>query len=193
MGPKSGGEAGHLPATGVSWYDAAEFCNRLSRHHGFRPCYRRFGFWRWSRWACDWRADGYRLPTEAEWEYACRAGSQARYGFGDDPARLPDFAWYEGNSRGRIRPVGTKRANRWGLFDMHGNVWEWCWDWYGPYGPASRVDPRGPTSGQRRVLRGGASGWPPVVLGAARRENAQPEGWAGSFGFRCVRVASPQR
>ena len=117
----------HLPAVDVSWYDAIAFCNRLSVREGYRPCYRQ----RFKRWVCDWRADGYRLPTEAEWEYACRAGTATRYAFGDDPERLGNYAWFLGNASSQVQAVGQKWPNRWGLYDMHGNVWEWCWDWYG--------------------------------------------------------------
>ena len=186
-------KGGELPATVVSWYEAVEFCNGLSRRHGYRPCYRRRGVWRWRRWACDWTADGYRLPTEAEWEYACRAGTQTSYGFGEDPALLADFAWYSENSGGRPHPVGTKRANRWGLFDMHGNLWEWCWDWYGPYRAVAQTDPRGPAGGRGRVLRGGSFDDSPGGLRSARRVVDVPGGWVrgGVVGFRCVRRASP--
>jgi formylglycine-generating enzyme required for sulfatase activity len=189
-----GGEKGgdDLPVTNASWYDAVEFCNRLSERYGYRPCYRRRGLWPWRGWHCDWRADGYRLPTEAEWEYACRAGTRTRYSFGADPARLPEFAWYEANSGGRSHPVGTKRASPWGLFDMQGNVWEWCWDKYGAYGAAEQVDPRGPSRGHSRVLRGGSFEHSPAVLRSAGRGIIGPESRNWNVGFRCVRVASPQ-
>ncbi len=173
------------PATNVSWYDAIEFCNRLSQRAGYRPCYfRRFG-----RWRCDWRADGYRLPTEAEWEYACRAGTTTRYFYGDDPAGLDAYAWYGGNTK-TLQPVATKRANPWGLYDMHGNVWEWCWDWYGPYSPTAARNPRGPTRSKSewRVVRGGSFGASPQRLRSARRDVNQPEDWCRFLGFRCVRV-----
>ena len=105
----------------------------------------------------DPRGFGYRLPTEAEWEYACRAGTTTRYCFGNDSERLGEFAWFKGISDGRTRAVGQKRPNGLGLFDMHGNVWEWCWDWFdGDYYKDSPADdPAGPVTGSNRVRRGG--------------------------------------
>ncbi len=180
------------PASNVSWYEAVKFCNRLSQRHGYRRCYRTGWWWRRLRWSCDWRADGYRLPTEAEWEYACRAGSEGRWSFGDDLATIGDYAWYEGNSMNDIQPVGRKRPNPWGLYDMHGNVWEWCWDWYGPYGTENKVDPSGPPERDSRIVRGGSS-W--VSLGALRsaaRAFAPPSFRFKARGFRCVRVPTRQ-
>ena len=123
-----------LPAVNVSWNDAITFCNRLSLREGYRPCYRQ----RSKRWVCYWRADGYRLPTEAEWEYACRASTATRYAFGDDPERLGSYAWFADNAAGQVQAVGQKRPNHWGLYDMHGNVWEWCWDWYNEHIPGAK-------------------------------------------------------
>jgi sulfatase modifying factor 1 len=146
--------AARLPAVDVRWDDAIAFCNKLSEREGYRPCYRR----RFGRWVCDWRADGYRLPTEAEWEYACRAGTTTRYSFGQDPARLDAYAWFADNANSP-QPVASKRPNSWGLYDMHGNVSEWCWDWSGPYAVQTVTDPHGPKKPRRgrevRVVRGG--------------------------------------
>jgi formylglycine-generating enzyme required for sulfatase activity len=174
----------HLPVVDVTWYDAIAFCNRLSVREGYRPCYRR----RFRRWVCDWRADGYRLPTEAEWEYACRAGTATRYAFGDDPERLGNYAWYAENAAGQVQVVGQKRPNRWGLYDMHGNVWEWCWDWYGAYGSEVAAHPVGPSSGSWRVVRGGSFDNSPENLRSALRVNVHPENRDEVLGFRCVRV-----
>jgi len=140
------------PVERLRWAEAARFCNKCSEIDGLTPCYDTESF------ECDFDADGYRLPTEAEWEYACRAGKQTKYFFGDDPAVLPQFAWLKANSEGRARPVGTKLPNDWGLYDMHGNVWEWCNDYYGEnyYKEGPKKDPRGPATGKLRVMRGGA-------------------------------------
>jgi formylglycine-generating enzyme required for sulfatase activity len=173
-----------LPAVDVSWEDAIAFCNQLSVRERYRPCYRR----RFRRWVCDWRADGYRLPTEAEWEYACRAGTVTRYAFGDDPERLGNYAWYVENAARQVQEVGQKRPNSWGLYDMHGNVWEWCWDWYGQYPSGEVVDPKGPSAGSYRVVRGGSFYDSPAVLRSARRGHALPVVSFEFLGFRCVRV-----
>lgn len=179
-----------LPITDVTWFNAIEFCNRLSERAGYRPCYSQ----RSGQWRCDWRADGYRLPTEAEWEYACRAGSTTRYSFSDDPADLDGYAWYDGNANGHVQPVATKRANPWGLYDLHGNVWEWCWDCYGAYSPKPARNPRGPekTTSGGRVLRGGSFFYPPEFLRSADRGGDFPERRVRIGGFRCVRTPPPQ-
>ena len=112
------------PVEQVRWSDAVRYCNARSRLEGLQPCYNL------ETWECDFDADGYRLPTEAEWEFACRAGTKTRYFFGDNPRELKLYAWFKGNSGGRPRPVGRKLPNPWGLYDMYGNVWEWCNDFY---------------------------------------------------------------
>ena len=123
------------PVDNVSWEDAREFIRRLNAREGHRR---------------------YRLPTEAEWEYAARAGTATAYSFRDDKGQWGDYAWYDGNSGAETHPVGEKRPNAWGLFDMHGNVWEWAQDWKGPYTAEPTTDPQGPETGERRVLRGGS-------------------------------------
>jgi formylglycine-generating enzyme required for sulfatase activity len=145
---------------GVDWYDAAAFCNWLSDKEGRTPCYSGAG----KGTACDFSADGYRLPTEAEWEYAARGGQQGRgtkYAGSDNP---DEAGWYAANSDGRTHPVGEKLPNELGLYDMSGNAFEWCWDWYGEdyYASSPANDPKGPPAPMTtkpweliRVRRGG--------------------------------------
>jgi formylglycine-generating enzyme required for sulfatase activity len=140
------------PVEQVTWTAAVRFCNARSLQEGLTPCYNT------NTWECDFSANGYRLPTEAEWEYACRAGSNLRYYFGDGEEGLKSFGWFEVNSPSGPHPVGQRKPNAWGLYDMAGNVWEWCNDFYGAkYFRESPADnPRGPKQGEKRVLRGGA-------------------------------------
>src|SRR5262249_1486599 len=135
-------------------------------------------------------AQGYRLPTEAEWEYACRAGTQSRFFCGDDEHTLDRYAWYYANSQRAAQPVGHKAPNPWGLFDMHGNVWEWCWDWdgHGAYDERPQTGPTGPPEGVSRMVRGGSFAFPPEALRSAYRGNFHPKYGCEYGGFRCVRV-----
>src|SRR6185436_18599524 len=177
------GDADERPVNNVSWLDAVAFCNLLSEREGLTPCYRFAGDdVTWQR-----TADGYRLLTEGEWEYACRAGSSTRWSFGDDEASLGEHAWFEGNSFGQPHPVGRKKPNAWGLHDMHGNMFEWCWDWLGPYSAAAAKDPTGPPNGSNRVLRGGAFISPLRFLRSAYRHRYGPGYPHWNFGFRCAR------
>jgi len=178
------------PVERTQWTDAARFCNKCSKVEGLKPCYDL------QSWACDFDADGYRLPTEAEWEYASRAGSGAKYCFGDDETDLARYAWFKPGSEGTPRPVGQKLPNRWGLSDMHGNVWQWCNDWYGEtyYSASPRENPSGPETGKQRVLRGGAWDCTPDKCRSAYRHKEFPVFTdacfgADSYGFRRVRNA----
>ncbi len=191
------------PVNNITWFQAVRFCNALSDADGLEPCYEELpgDKVRWHR-----KRDGYRLPTEAEWEYACRAGTPTRFSFGDDEAELERYAWFDKNSEGQPRPVGQKEPNPWGLHDLHGNVWEWCWDWYGPYSRKKIADPGGPddrsplrqklilllSRTKRSVLRGGSFWYVPRFVRSAGRDGGRPgfSGW--SVGFRCVRGAHPQ-
>ena len=142
----------------------------------------------------------FRLPREAEWEYAARAGGRGPFGFAtpDDSAAncagkvpsLDRFAWYNENSGGTTYPVRTKDANAWGLHDMHGNVWEWCEDWYGPYPESGVEDWTGPQNGSRRVMRGGSWNLIARFARAAYRSNIDPGNRYNLIGFRCARDAS---
>ena len=115
------------PVEQVRWLDAVKFCNKLSEREGIAPFYEIDGG---KVTVADWNRPGYRLPTEAEWQYACRANTSTRYPFGDDAARLGEYGWFSGNSGDKTHPVGEKRPNGFGLYDMLGNVSEWCWDAY---------------------------------------------------------------
>ncbi len=202
-----------LPVDTVSWFDAVKFCNRLSERVGLQPCYRfvepkqgkdkstdREAAQAEAQPEVEWdqSANGYRLPTEAEWECACRAGSETAYSFGDEPAQLGEYAWFDGNSEMRTHEVGTKKPNGWGLCDLHGNVWEWCWDWYGDYqvtndNSVRLVCPVGPPSGVGRVLRGGSFVDGPRSLRSAFRYRLVPVVRYRFLGFRCVRGSERQR
>ena len=135
------------PVERVSWFAAVQYCNMRSTREGFKPCYDL------KTLACDFTADGYRLPTEAEWEYACRAGTTTRWSFGDNPGELARHGWFKGNAEKTTHPVKQKQPNPWGLYDMHGNVAEWCNDYYADrYDPGASENPRGPATGSTRVL-----------------------------------------
>ncbi|MGA2256022.1 MAG: formylglycine-generating enzyme family protein [Thermoguttaceae bacterium] len=130
------------------------------------------------------------LPTEAQWEYACRAGSTTRYCFGDDEAGLGEYAWYSANSDMKTHPVGEKKPNAWGLYDMHGNVWEWCADWHdgGYYANSPTDDPTGPATGSSRVFRGGGWHYPAGFCRSALRYRVGPENRSGFLGLRVSQV-----
>jgi formylglycine-generating enzyme required for sulfatase activity len=177
--------ADDLPVERVSWNDAITFCNKLSEREGLRPYYV-------AGKASDLSADGYRLPTEAEAEYACRAGTTTRYSFGDDESMFGPYAWCNANSRNATHPVRLKKPNAWGLYDMHGNVWEWCGDAYGAdyYRKSAASDPTGPPEGESRVNRGGAWSAPPLRARSAFRRLSKPDLHGFSMGLRVARTHS---
>lgn len=180
------------PVERVRWSDAIKFCNARSQAEGLEPCYDL------ATRECRFDADGYRLPTEAEWEYACRAGSGDDYYFGSDVGKLDSHAWTKDNARRRHHPVGEKDANAFGLWDISGNVWEWCNDWYqvDSYEQAGADNPRGPAVGEKKVLRGGAFSSSAESCCSWTRYCDEP-GFTDAcvasddYGFRCVRRAAP--
>ena len=159
-------KGGSLPVTDVYWKDAVGFCQRLSELTGRRV----------------------RLPTEAEWEYACRAGSMTRFYYGDDPeaAAFHEYAWFYENADIEPHPVGQKKPNAWGLYDMHGNVEEWCQDWFSMYRADRQVDPTGPAEGRYHVCRGGRSSMSAEWCASATRECYPPRHRHFLIGFRVV-------
>jgi formylglycine-generating enzyme required for sulfatase activity len=157
------------PVESVSWDDVQAFIRALN--------------------AREWGGK-YRLPTEAEWEYAARAGATTAYCFGGDARLLDAYAWYAANARGTTHPVGQRQPNAWGLYDMHGNVWEWVQDWYGPYPAAPARDPQGPASGSHRVRRGGGWHSDAPECSAAYRSIIKAGDRYSTLGFRLLRVAS---
>ncbi|MBL8618538.1 MAG: formylglycine-generating enzyme family protein [Deltaproteobacteria bacterium] len=179
------GDPAQLPVETISWFDAVRFCNAVSRACGLPDAYN-IGAGREPTVTWDQASGGFRVPTEAEWEYAARAGTRYRYAGGDELAAV---GWFEGNSGGSTRAVGQKRANGWGLHDMSGNVWEWCWDWRGAYSSGRVVDPVGPASGAYRVNRGGSWSVGPLGARVAYRLDAFPGYRSINLGVRLVRTA----
>ena len=179
------------PVERVSWFDAVKYCNALSKREGLTPVYRING----ESVTANWSADGYRLPTEAEWEYAARGGTTTAFHYGNSlnsrqanfDGNYPYGGASKGVYRGQTMPVGSFSPNANGLYDMHGNVWEWCWDWYGDYSSGSQRDPGGPSSGSSRVNRGG--GWHDYGrdLRSANRDYISSGNSNYNLGFRPVR------
>lgn len=172
------------PVIHVSWNDAIAFCNWLSEKEGLLKTYSGNG----ESINCNFDSNGYRLPTEAEWEFAAKGGKASKgfkYSGGND---IDAVGWYSGNSGSSTQSSGTKQSNEIGIHDMSGNVWEWCWDWYGDYNSLSQTNPSGPHSGSFRVVRGG--GWFCVAdnCRVANRDNNVPDYRNLDQGFRVVRT-----
>jgi formylglycine-generating enzyme required for sulfatase activity len=180
------------PVSGVNWYDAVKYCNWLSEKEGLTPCYNVKG----KLTECDFSANGYRLPTEAEWEYAARGGPKSQGYEYAGSNNVDEVGWYEGNSDDQTHPVGQKQPNELGLYDMSGNMFEWCWDWYGEdyYASSPASDPTGPSSGTGayiadadRARRGGSYREKAVYLRVAFR-GADGATYRGDSGLRLVRT-----
>ena len=215
--PADGESDANRPVESISWYDVLVFSNRLSIMEGLSPAYEiqaaEGGRWttnpdlwgtienseeRWKAVRIVANSTGYRLPTEAQWEFACRANMVTAFNNGnnfDNPENPEGFcnellgtvAWFYTNSEGMTREVGQKAPNGWGLYDMHGNVWEWCWDWFGAYPEKAQTDPAGTASGTGRVQRGGSWAASAGILRSAQRSGANPSERSGDLGFRVVR------
>ena len=175
------------PVENVSWFDCVRFCNQLSANCGLNPAYT-IGSGDEPTVSWDRTADGFRLPTEAEWEYAARAGEDTLYAGSSE--MIGEVAWHGGNSGYKTHAVGGKAANAWGLYDMSGNVWEWCWDWFGEetYQSGSSVDPVGHQSGAFRVGRGGCWRSLPQGTRLTRRIWCSPGDRNAILGFRIART-----
>jgi formylglycine-generating enzyme required for sulfatase activity len=156
----------NCPVEKVSWHDVEEFIKRLNQKE---------------------EADTYRLPTEAEWEYACRAGSVTEFCFGEEKNKLDYYAWHNSNSDDWTHHVHRKRPNAWGIYDMHGNVWEWCQDWYSDYPSEAVTDPIGPSSGSHRVSRGGSWRSAAMFCRSPHRYGVDPSYRRPNRGFRLVK------
>jgi len=185
------------PVEKVRWRDAKRYCNERSLMEGLKPCYNE----KTIDWDCDYAASGYRLPTEAEWEYACRAGTEGPYDFGQVD-KLRQYAWFGGNSDQKTHAVGEKKPNGFGIFDLYGNVSEWCEDVYSPtyYKESPATDPLGPPNpgkDVKRVIRGGSWKSSPAQCQATARLGERTGDTDACFstdfcGFRCVRRVTPE-
>lgn len=173
-----------LPVENVSWYDAIVFCNQLSQKEGLNLTYTING----EEISCDWQAKGYRLPTEAEWEYAARGGKLSKgYKFSGSDV-IDEVAWYNKNSENKTHLVGLKVPNELGIYDMSGNVWEWCWDWYNDYLSSAQTNPKGQSrKSNSRVNRGGSwNSYGGCGCVVSHRDSSGPEYKHINLGFRIV-------
>ncbi|MDR3234339.1 MAG: SUMF1/EgtB/PvdO family nonheme iron enzyme [Planctomycetaceae bacterium] len=200
--PSTSVENENCPADSVTWYSAVEFCNKMGALESFSPFYDLKSVKRRANGSIEKAevtilgGDGYRLPTEAEWEHACRAGSITPWSFGDQVFDVDTYAWYFDNSSMETHPVGGKKPNSWGLYDMHGNVMEWCHDWYEEFFylqcPEEEENPPGPAEGTSKVLRGGAWQFGAEATRCAYRNSSVPDTAAAVIGFRVCRNANDE-
>ncbi len=198
--PSTANDNSLCPVDTVNWYQACDFCNKLSEQEGLPYYYELTKVKRKSNQLIETAevkilgGEGYRLPTEAEWEYACRAGSITPWCYGDLSIELGQYAWYFDNIQLETQPVGHKKPNSWGLYDMHGNVMEWCNDWYNELyyqqNPPEE-DPQGPDTGTAKVLRGGAWQFGAEAARSPCRNSSNPESASNIVGFRVARTAPP--
>jgi formylglycine-generating enzyme required for sulfatase activity len=187
------------PVESVTWYDAILFCNKRSEIEGLAKVYKHGNITKRANGQCsliddiqcDYTKNGYRLPTEAEWEYACRAGTTTVYFWGDSDILIDDYSWWSHNSNNKTHPVGEKKPNHWGLYDMVGNVSQWCNDWYGEdyYSRSPELNPIGPSNGECRCARGGSfyTQFRIKMSSAERFFFEKPENYYHGLGIRCVR------
>jgi sulfatase modifying factor 1 len=176
------------PITNITWFDAVNYCNWLSNHDGLKPAYTVAG----PNYNCDFTANGYRLPTEAEWEFAAKGGNKSKGFIFSGSNTVTDVAWFVKNSNGKPHSVGTKMPNELGIYDMNGNVWEWCWDWYNKdyYKNEDGNNPTGPIRGDKKSVRGGS--WDSQInyLRTANRISTSPERTNEFYGFRIARTVN---
>lgn len=171
------------PVEQINWFSAVEFCNKLSLLAGFEPCYEIKD----TDVKCDFTKDGFRLPTEAEWEFAAKGGCKGRQCLYSGSNLVDKVAWYRENSNNMSHPVGLKEPNELGLFDMSGNLWEWCWDLWGLHQPQRQENPKGPESGTERVFRGGTWYQDSYYLRVSHRFRRKPDTTFYGIGFRLAK------
>jgi formylglycine-generating enzyme len=174
------------PINNITWVDAINYCNWLSKKEGLTPVYTSKGPF----YYCNFKANGYRLPTEAEWEFAAKGGIKTKKFTYSGGNNLDEVAWHKGNSGGKTQTIGTKTANELGLHDMTGNVWEWCWDWYNKeyYKTETKDNPTGPEMGDKKCVRGGSYDSDKNYLRPANRISTFPDKTHEFYGFRLART-----
>lgn len=175
----------YFPVENVNWYDAVQYCNKRSLKENLTPCYTING----EIVTCNFDANGYRLPTEAEWEYAMRGGKKTKGAIYSGSNDINEVAWFIENSEFASHPVGIKMPNELGIYDMSGNVYEWCWDIYDIYSPDTQVNPKGPDKGTNRVFRGGSWSSKKEYCTVANRYYNNAEKSIFNIGLRLVRTS----